>query len=109
MATYEAHLPQVFGALADPTRLAVFERLADGPASVSELAAPFAMAGPSFLKHLAVLEAAGLVRSAKTGRVRTVELSPDALSWVETWLRRHRHRWEHRLDRLGTFLAKDID
>lgn len=107
MATYQTDLPRLFAALADPTRLAVVERLADGPASVSELARPFDMAGPSFLKHLAVLEGAGLVRSAKAGRVRTVELSPDALGWVETWLRQHRRRWEERLDSLGTFLQED--
>lgn len=82
------------------------ERLVTGPASVSELAKPFDMAGPSFLKHLKVLEDAGLARSEKKGRVRTVTLSPDALHWVEEWALRHRRLWEHRLDDLGSFLVK---
>lgn len=109
MATFSPDLPAVFGALADPTRLAVVERLVAGPARVSDLAAPFAMAGPSFLKHLKVLEDAGLVRSEKKGRVRTVTLSPDALAWVEDWVARHRRQWQRRLNDLGDFLAKDND
>lgn len=104
MATFNHQLPVVFGALADPTRLAVVERLGGGPASVSELAEPFAMAGPSFLKHLKVLEDAGVVVSEKKGRVRTVRLAPDALGWAESWLKQHRRAWERRLDDLGTFL-----
>ena len=104
MDTYSSHLPAVFGALADPTRLAVVEALAAGPATVSELAAPFDMAAPSFLKHLKVLEEAGLVASEKKGRVRTVWLAPDALAWVEQWVRRHRRMWERRLANLGNFL-----
>jgi DNA-binding transcriptional ArsR family regulator len=106
MANFNAQLPAVFGALADPTRLAVVERLMRGPASVSELAEPFDMAGPSFLKHIKVLEDAGLARSKKLGRVRTVTLRPAALHWVEKWVERHRSMWESRLDGLGTFLAK---
>jgi DNA-binding transcriptional ArsR family regulator len=107
MATFHAQLSNVFSALADPTRLAVVERLVTGPASVSELAEPFDMAGPSFLKHLKVLEEAGVVTSEKAGRVRTVRLAPDALGWVESWVRQHRRAWERRLDDLGTFLKED--
>lgn len=107
MATFHAQLPVIFGALADPTRLAVVERLAAGPASVSELAEPFAMAGPSFLKHLKVLEDAGVVTSTKAGRIRTVRLAPDSLGWIETWTRQHRREWERRLDDLGNFLKED--
>lgn len=106
---YYPRLSEVFGALADPTRLAVVERLVSGPASVSELSAPFDMAGPSFLKHMKVLEAAGVVTSEKVGRVRTVSLSPGALGSVEAWLRQHRHGWERRLDRLGTFLDQETE
>lgn len=104
-----ANFPQaasVFSALGDPTRLAVVERLARGPASVSELSAPFAIAGPSFLKHLRVLEEAGLVTSEKHGRVRTVQLSPAALDWVEDWVIQHRRGWARRLDDLGQFLKE---
>lgn len=107
MAIFHAQLSNVFGALADPTRLAVIERLVAGPASVSELAKPFDMAGPSFLKHLRVLEQAGVVTSAKAGRVRTVRLAPEALGWVESWVRQHRRAWDRRLDDLGTFLKED--
>ena len=106
MANFSAQLPEIFGALSDPTRLAVVERLMRGPASVSELGKPFDMAGPSFLKHIRVLEEAGLTRSQKKGRVRTVTLRPAALRWVERWVERHRDLWEQRLDDLGTFLAK---
>ena len=108
MAMHKQDLPAIFGALSDPTRFSVVERLARGPASVSDLAKPFAMAGPSFLKHLKVLEDAGLVTSRKSGRVRTVELAPDAMRSVEDWIRAHRSTWERRLDALGTFLEKDL-
>jgi DNA-binding transcriptional ArsR family regulator len=108
MAMHQQDLPAIFGALSDPTRFSVVERLARGPVSVSDLAKPFAMAGPSFLKHLKVLEDAGLVTSRKSGRVRTVELAPDAMRSVEDWIRTHRSTWERRLDALGTFLEKDL-
>lgn len=107
MATYEPNLPRVFGALSDPTRLAVVERLAKGPASVSELSGPFDLARPSFLKHLRVLEEAELITSVKSGRVRTVSLAPDALGWVESWVHQHRRTLEDRLDRLATFLNQE--
>ncbi|MBR0554611.1 helix-turn-helix transcriptional regulator [Ciceribacter sp. L1K23] len=107
MDTYRQDLPRIFGALSDPTRLAVIDRLLDGPASVSALAAPFEMAGPSFLKHLKVLEEAGLVVSAKAGRVRTVGIVPETLSWVDHWVRHHRARLEASLDRLGVFLDQE--
>ena len=107
MATYQIDLPAIFGALSDPTRFAVVERLARGPAAVSELAEPFAMAGPSFLKHLKVLEHAGLVKSSKLGRVRTIQLAPESMRSVEDWIRAHRSTWEKRLDTLGHFLERD--
>lgn len=109
MATHSAHLHQVFGALADPTRLAVVEQLVNGPASVSQLSRPFDMARPSFLKHLHVLESAGVVTSEKVGRVRTVSLSPEVLGWVEAWVHQHRRRWERRLDDLGTQLEQESE
>ena len=104
MATFHRELATIFGALSDPTRLAVVERLASGPASVSELSQPFGLRGPSFLKHLKVLESAGLIRTRKKGRIRTARLEPDALRWVEDWVARHRTEWERRLDDLGDFL-----
>lgn len=107
MATYQNDLSAIFGALSDPTRFAVVNRLAKGPASVSELAEPFDMAGPTFLKHLKVLEQAGLVRSSKHGRVRTVQLAPESMRSVEDWIRAHRGIWEKRFDALGKFLERD--
>lgn len=107
MAIHQSSLAPVFAALSDPTRMAVVERLCGGPASVSELAEPHGMAGPSFLKHLKVLEDAGLVTSTKSGRVRTVALVHERLRDVETWVRAHRATWEARFDRLGSFLERD--
>jgi len=94
----------VFRALADPKRRDVLERLNAGPASVSDLAAPYRMALPSFVEHLKMLEGAGLVRSQKAGRVRTYELVPEQLLVVDDWLRRQRTMWEGRLDRLDAYL-----
>jgi DNA-binding transcriptional ArsR family regulator len=98
------HLDQVFAALADPTRRSVLERLGRGAAPVSELAAPFAMALPSFLQHLKVLEDSGLVRSRKIGRVRTFRIVPRRMQSAERWLARERGMWQRRLDQLDQFL-----
>jgi DNA-binding transcriptional ArsR family regulator len=95
-------LARVFHALADPTRLAVVERLSTGPAATSELAKPFKMALPSFLQHLDVLQKSGLVRSSKAGRVRTYQLAPKALKRAEDWMATRRAVWEWRLDRLDS-------
>jgi DNA-binding transcriptional ArsR family regulator len=94
----------VFKALADPTRRDVIERLGGRAASVSELAAPYGMALPSFVAHLRVLEACGLVTSRKQGRVRTYRLAPQRLRLAEDWLSRQRTLWEARLDRLDAYL-----
>jgi DNA-binding transcriptional ArsR family regulator len=96
----------VFRALADPTRRNVLERLSRSPASVSELAAPFDMALPSFLQHLRILEDSGLVRSNKVGRVRTYKLAPKRLKAAEDWLSRQRSLWERRLDQLDAYLLE---
>jgi len=96
----------VFRALADPTRRHVLERLSKSPASVSTLAEPFDMALPSFVQHLRVLEDSGLVRSTKTGRVRTYELVPKRLKAAEHWLSKQRTLWERRLDQLDEYLLK---
>jgi DNA-binding transcriptional ArsR family regulator len=97
-------LDLVFQALADPTRRAIVERLTRGPASVSELTQPLTMSMPAVLQHLRVLQDSGLVRSSKTGRVRTCEIEPAVLSNAEQWIGDRRSRWERRLDRLGDFL-----
>lgn len=104
MPNHDSALDPVFHALADPTRRAVLQRLSKGPASVSELAKPFQMALPSFLQHLRVLEAGGLVRSTKAGRVRTCEINPAPLTQAESWIAEHRAAWEQRLSNLGDYL-----
>lgn len=96
----------VFRALSDPTRRRVLERLSRSPASVSELAAPFDMALPSFVEHLRVLEGCGLVRSRKAGRVRTYQLAPKQLRLAEDWLARQRTLWQRRLDQLDEYLIE---
>lgn len=100
-------LDLLFQALADPTRRGIVERLSRGPASVRELARPFAISLPAVLQHLRVLEGCGLVRSEKVGRVRTCRIESAALIGAEQWLQQRRTEWEHRLDRLGEFLAED--
>lgn len=102
-------LDTFFGALADPTRRAVIERLTAGPAPVSELHAPHDMALPTFMKHLSKLEAAGLVRSEKKGRVRTVHIEAAPLRAAEDWISQQRTIWEGRLDRLERLAAKLSD
>jgi DNA-binding transcriptional ArsR family regulator len=97
-------IDHVFRALSDPTRRHVLERLSRSPASVSELAAPFNMALPSFVQHMGILEECGLVQSRKTGRVRTYEIIPRRLKLAEDWMVRQRALWEKRLDQLDTYL-----
>jgi DNA-binding transcriptional ArsR family regulator len=99
----------MFQALADPTRRGIVERLARAPASVSQIAKPFDMTLPAVVQHLQVLEAAGLVRSEKIGRVRTCRVDPKALSAVERWANDRRKTWERRLDQLGAFLDEQSE
>jgi DNA-binding transcriptional ArsR family regulator len=104
MPNQQDGLDVMFQALADPTRRRMVERLSRGPASVSELAKPFAMSLPAVLQHLQMLEASGLVRSEKAGRVRTCRIEPAALRAAERWIAQRRAEWERRLDRLGAYL-----
>jgi len=102
-------LERVFHALADPTRLVIVERLSRGPVSVSQLAQPLAMSLSAVMQHLDVLEASGLVRSQKVGRVRTCQIEPRALNTAEHWISARRTSLERRLDRLGEYLAEHPD
>jgi DNA-binding transcriptional ArsR family regulator len=99
-------LDRIFHALGDSSRRSMVERLSRGPASVSELARPFEMALPTVVQHLGVLEAAGIVTSAKAGRVRTYQLVPGALEPAADWIGGQRLPAERRLDRLGAFLTR---
>jgi DNA-binding transcriptional ArsR family regulator len=105
MLNQGADLDLLFQALADRTRRGMVERLSHGPASVSELARPIAMSLPGVLQHLQLLEASGLVRSEKAGRVRTCRIEPAVLRTAEQWIAARRARWERHLDRLGEYLA----
>jgi DNA-binding transcriptional ArsR family regulator len=98
-------LDLVFQALADAGRRSMVERLTRGPATVSELAAPLTMSLSAVVQHLRLLEASGLVRSQKVGRVRTCRIEPATLRTAENWIARRRATWERRLDRLGDYLA----
>ncbi len=105
MINQSSRVDLLFHALGDPTRRAMVERLAQGPASVSELAAPLSMSLSAVVQHLAILETSGLVRSEKVGRVRTCSIEPGALSLAEQWIAQRRADWERRFDRLGAYLA----
>lgn len=101
-----AVLDGVFHALSNPTRRKVVERLSAGPATVSDLAAPFDMQLPSFMQHLSILEESRLVRSKKRGRVRTYEIVPERFKVVEDWLTARRREWEARLDRFDRYVKQ---
>jgi DNA-binding transcriptional ArsR family regulator len=97
-------LDRTFHALGDPTRRAILVRLARGPATVGELAAPFAMSLPAISRHLKVLVDASLIHNQRDGKSRRCELRPDALGGARDWLDFHRRFWSGSLDRLDTHL-----
>ncbi len=98
-------LDRAFAALSDPTRRAMVMRLTSGPASVGELSEPFAIAMPTLLQHVRVLEKSGLIETEKIGRVRTCSLKADILTETEQWLASQRAIWEQRLDRMETYVV----
>lgn len=102
-------LDGLFHALADPTRRGIVDRLSRSPATVSELAEPLEISLPGVLQHLRILEASGIVRSEKTGRVRTCHLDAGALRTVEDWVAARRASWTADLDRLEELLMDDAD
>lgn len=104
MDQYQSQLDGMFHALADPTRRAVLGRLGRGPASISELARPFDMALPSFMKHIRLLEDSGWIATRKQGRVRRCVIEKKALAAVDDWLSEQRVLWEARFDRLDAWL-----
>jgi len=101
-----AVVDDVFYALSNSTRRKVLEQLSAGPATVSELAAPFDMKLPSFVQHLSVLERSRLVKSKKRGRVRTYEIVPERFKVAEDWLSKQRQLWEDRLDRFDQYVKQ---
>lgn len=105
----QLELDRVFHALADPGRRSMLERLSEGPASVSELGMPLSMSLAAVLQHVQVLEASGLVRSKKVGRIRTCMIAPAVVRSAESWIAERRALAERRLDRLGEYLANVSD
>ena len=106
MAKHDPDLSLLFHALSDPTRRAMLERLAQGPAAVTELAGPTGLRLPTVLRHLSVLEGAGLITTAKDGRVRSCAFVPEALDPMRGWLEEQRALWEARLDRLDDYVTR---
>lgn len=105
---YEDQLSRTFAALADPTRRAILARLADGEASVSELAAPFEMSQPAISKHLRVLERAGLIEQGRQAQWRPRRLRAEPLQAAAAWVGQYRRHWEESFDRLDAYL-KGLD
>jgi DNA-binding transcriptional ArsR family regulator len=100
-------IDRALAAISDPTRRAILERLARGPARISEIAAPFPMSLTGFCKHVRVLERARLVRRTRRGRDNTLQLSPEPLRDVARWVLNYEHFWNEQLDRLQSFFAKE--
>lgn len=106
MAKHDPALSRLFHVLADPTRRSILTRLAEGPATVTDLAGPTGLRLPTVMRHLSLMEAAGLIATAKDGRVRVCSIVPEALDPVRTWIDEQRAIWESRLDRLDAFVMK---
>jgi DNA-binding transcriptional ArsR family regulator len=106
MLNHSASLDQIFYALSDHSRRSILEELSQKEASVSALAQPFKMSMAAVVQHIQILEESGLIRTQKTGRVRTCRIEPRSLEVVEGWLDQRRRFWEKNLDRLGEFLER---
>lgn len=109
MLNHPVDLDRVFHALADPTRRGMIERLGRSPATVSELARPATISLAAVVQHVQILEACGLVRTAKVGRTRTCQINTGALAAAERWLEARRNEWSGHLDRLGDYLERTAD
>jgi DNA-binding transcriptional ArsR family regulator len=106
MAKHDPNLSALFHALADPTRRSILTRLAEAPAQVTDLAHPTGLRLPTVMRHLSVLEEAGLISTSKDGRIRTCAIVPEAMDPIRTWLDVQRAIWEARLDRFDQYVMK---
>ena len=109
MAKHEVGLSLLFHALADPTRRSILARLAEEPARVTDLAGPTGLKLPTVMRHLAVLEEAGLIATSKDGRIRTCAIVPEAMEPARAWLEEQRAVWEARLDRFEALVMKSME
>jgi DNA-binding transcriptional ArsR family regulator len=109
MTKHYPELSLLFHALADPTRRSILSRLAERPARVTDLSEPTGLSLPTVMRHISVLEEAGLIATSKDGRVRTCAIVPEAMEPVRTWLDDQRAIWESRLDRLDAFAMKAME
>lgn len=109
MTKHHPELSRLFHALSDSTRRSILTRLAERPAPVTDLSGPTGLRLPTVMRHLAVLEEAGLIATSKDGRVRTCAIVPEALEPARTWLDAQRSIWEARLDRLEAFALKAME
>ena len=107
MPVPQPQIDRLFHALGDPTRRAILDLLSRGPMSVTRLAEPLGVTLTAVAQHLQILEESELVRTEKTGRVRTCRIEPAGFSLLEKWIKEHRSHWELSLDRLGAFLAEE--
>lgn len=108
MTNHYSELSLLFHALADPTRRSILTRLAERPARVTDLSEPTGLRLPTVMRHISVLEEAGLIATSKEGRVRTCAIVPEALEPVRTWLDEQQATWEARLGRLDAFAMKAL-
>jgi DNA-binding transcriptional ArsR family regulator len=99
-------LDRTFSALSDPRRRDILDRLSAGPASISQLATPLEISLPGVMKHIRILEGAGLVTTRKHGRTRECQLGPEQMDDVTAWIEHYRHEWERRLDRLEAIVER---
>jgi DNA-binding transcriptional ArsR family regulator len=108
MTKHDTDLSLLFHALSDPTRRAILTRLGEGPARVTDLAGPTGLRLPTVMRHLSVLEEAGLIATAKDGRIRTCAIVPEALRPAQAWMDQQRAIWEARLDRFDAFVENEM-
>lgn len=109
MTKHDPRLSLLFHALSDPTRRSILARLAKSPAPVTDLSEPTGLRLPTVMRHLSVLEEAGLIATRKQGRVRTCAIVPEALDPARSWIDAQRAAWESRLDRLEAFATKTME
>ena len=109
MLDMQQNMASVFAALGDPTRLAIIQRLAEGEASVQELAKPFDISGPAISRHLKVLEQAGLISRRREAQLRPCRLEREKLEEIKDWTKRMRRFWDESFDKMDDYLEEIME